>query len=116
MKLMITEDNGLIRETYSTYFKMTGFEVYSFETAEEALNSDVKPDIILTDYDMGHGMHGLDYAQIQRERFPKSTIVVNTGNIGLENELLQYHNKRIINEYAFKPVRPSQLKGLFGIN
>lgn len=68
-KIMIVEDNGEITEVVSLFLEQEGFDVCSFETAEDALLrfDEEKPDLITLDINLP-GMSGFDFIPAIRKK------------------------------------------------
>lgn len=80
-KVLLIEDDAFIRSTLSTLLTQKGFQVVgAVETAEEALILQQlhKPDVLLTDLDLGPGPNGIDIANSLRSRNPNLGIIILT--------------------------------------
>jgi two-component system, NarL family, invasion response regulator UvrY len=80
-KVVIVEDDAFIRSTLSALLMHKGFDVIgAVETAEEAvlLQQLHKPEVLLTDLDLGPGPNGIDIATALRNRDPNIGIIILT--------------------------------------
>lgn len=80
-KVLIVEDDAFIRSTLSTLLGHKGFDVIgAVETAEEALLLQQlhKPEVLLTDLDLGPGPSGVDIAATLRSKNPNLGIIILT--------------------------------------
>ena len=76
-KVLVVEDDQFIRSTLSALLMHKGFDVVgTVETAEEAvlLQRLHKPEVLLTDLDLGPGPNGIDIAVALRNRDPNSDL------------------------------------------
>ncbi len=81
-KILLVEDEDLIRLLLSEALVGDGFIVNSAATGEEALDliaRDVAFDVLFTDIQLPGRIDGLDVAREVRERFPEIPIVFTTG-------------------------------------
>ena len=72
-RILIIDDDALIRSSLSTALNSLGIEVVgSGTTAREALNiaTERKPDVALLDMDLGVGPNGIDIANAIRKQLP----------------------------------------------
>lgn len=80
-KVLIIEDDTFLRSTIATVLKKSNFEVVaSVGSAREALFSDseIKPEVLVVDLDLGPGPNGIDIAHTLRQRHTKLGIVMLT--------------------------------------
>jgi DNA-binding NarL/FixJ family response regulator len=80
-KVLIIEDDAFIRSTLSALLVHQGFDVIgAIETAEEAiiLQQLHKPEVLLTDLDLGPGPNGIDIATTLRSRDPNIGVIILT--------------------------------------
>lgn len=111
MKIMIVDDEIIIREGLSTVidWEMLGFKFLEpAESAEEALERMVqeKPDLILTDIRMD-GMDGLALAKEARELLPDVEIIMLTGYDDFE--YMQRAIRENVSDYLLKSSRPGEI-------
>lgn len=78
-KLLIIEDENMLREVYTTLFSMENYEVMSAANGKEALRllKKFKPDLIILDLLMPvmNGIEFLEKAQLQKY-YPETKILV----------------------------------------
>lgn len=111
LKLIIVEDEDLLREGLSTCIDWNelGYELVG--TAEDGvmaleLISEINPDIIISDIKMPH-MNGLELAEYVNENFPSIRMVIISGYDDFE-----YAKKAItvgVCEYILKPINLDEL-------
>lgn len=80
-RVLIIEDDAFIRSTLSALLVHQGFDVIgAIETAEEAiiLQQLHKPEVLLTDLDLGPGPNGVDIATTLRSRDPNIGVIILT--------------------------------------
>lgn len=87
-KVMIVEDDDVIREIYTLKLELEGFPVAAAENGLIALEraSEFNPDIILLDM-MMPVMGGLDFMRAWRERNKGITEVIVFSNISAPNQM-----------------------------
>lgn len=81
-KILVVEDEALLRFTISDELRDVGYEVFEASNADEAirvLESDKDIRLIFTDIDMPGSMDGLDLAAMVRDRWPPVRIIVTSG-------------------------------------
>lgn len=76
-KILVVEDEPLVRSLIASKLTADGFRVETAATAVEArkLAETSEPDLALLDIELGHGPSGLDLAAILREQDPGLAIV-----------------------------------------
>jgi two-component system, NtrC family, response regulator AtoC len=87
-RIMIVEDNDLLREVLETVFTASGIEILAVESAEMALARirDFAPGIVLTDVRLGD-MDGLELLErLQQQQYP-ADVVVMTGHEGMHDAI-----------------------------
>ena len=87
-KVMIVEDDDVIREIYTLKFELEGFPVQAAENGQIALEraDSFQPDIILLDM-MMPVMGGLDFMRVWQTRADQSTEVIIFSNISAPNQM-----------------------------
>lgn len=63
MKILLVDDDKLVRKALSAALRRAGFEVIvasSYEEAVEIGKNSIKVDVVLTDYHLGNGKTGAD--------------------------------------------------------
>ena len=76
-RLLIVEDEPLVRALLSSLLEAEGFEVRSAASAAAARSTtaDFTPDVAILDIELGNGPSGVDLARILRVKFPSVGIV-----------------------------------------
>ncbi len=85
MRVLIVEDEALIRMLVCDLLEQAGFECRDVGDAAEAIavlecRSGCRPDLLVTDYNLGPGPNGMAVALEARRRLPELPIVYATGN------------------------------------
>jgi len=86
MKVLIVEDEPLIRLGLATAVEEAGYEVVEAGNASEAirrLEADPAIRLLLTDVDMPGGMDGIALAHHVRDRWPPVRLIVISGKVGV---------------------------------
>lgn len=86
MKVLVVEDEPIIRLGLATIIEDAGYEVLEAASADEALirlniNSDYA--VMVTDVDMPGSMNGMQLAHYVRGRWPAVQILVISGKVGV---------------------------------
>lgn len=110
-RLLLVEDDTLVRDSYERLLTLWGCEVSSHPTAAAALTEvhagSFTPQIIISDYLLGQGTDGLKLiASIRRHIGTPIPAALITGNT--EDPVLRQNNDHTI-RIIFKPVRPAML-------
>ncbi len=82
MRVLLIEDDALVRGTLAETLAEEGIEVDGLANAEDALvllGAGQVPDVLVADIDLGAGLSGLDLASIARERHPAAEVVLISG-------------------------------------
>lgn len=109
MKLILAEDNELLRRSLSFFLESKGFEVHQYADGKEALEA-IKEhvfDIILTDINMP-GISGMEITQYVRTQLSLETPIIIFTSSNVEQTELDSFNIGA-NEFIPKPVSPSVL-------
>jgi len=109
IKLMIIEDEPLVRESYIDMFELLG---YQLETAENGMDGLAKIarnsyDIVITDLNMPV-MDGLETLKRIKRRTPNVEVIVMTGFATIENAIVAMKEGAF--DYITKPVSLEHLK------
>ena len=107
-RVLVVEDEALVRLSARDEIEAAGFEVYEAYNADEAIRLlEAHPDIelIFTDVDMPGSMDGLKLAHYVRTRWPPVKIIVTSGYRHLTPE--QLPNGSI---FLSKPYDPEQVR------
>lgn len=86
MRVLIVEDEPLIRLGLATAVEEAGYEVVEAGNATEAirrLEADPQIRLLLTDVDMPGGMDGIALAHHVRDRWPPVRLIVISGKVGV---------------------------------
>lgn len=110
MKVLLVEDEPLIRLGLASVIEEAGYEVLEAANASEAIevleaNRDVR--LVLTDVDMPGGMDGIRLAHYVRDRWPPIRLIVISGKIGVGAEELPNGTR-----FISKPYQEPQLLGV----
>jgi two-component system, response regulator PdtaR len=83
IKVLVVEDEALVRLVFTDFLTADGFEVFEAGNADEAIaRLEAHPDIhiLFTDIDMPGSMDGLRLSAFVRDRWPPVQIVVTSGH------------------------------------
>ena len=81
-KILVVEDDPLIREVMQTVLQDEGFDAHSAEDVQEAvkaLESETPVDLVFADIDLGDRGGGYEVARCARRRRPDVKIVYTSG-------------------------------------
>jgi DNA-binding NtrC family response regulator len=110
--VFIVDDNIMLVEFAATVLEAAGFKVESFSDPKAVLrailDSDPKPAVLVTDYDMGD-MNGLELIQSSHKVHPALKTVMLSGTADASS--LQMHPARVT-RFLGKPYEPSQLQNI----
>jgi len=109
MKIILAEDNDLLRKSLSFFLSSNGFTVDQFSNGKEALESikNIKYDMILTDINMP-GISGMEITQyVRNSLFLTIPIIIFTSSNVEQTELDSFDMGA--NEFIPKPVSPAVL-------
>ncbi len=82
MRVLLIDDDALVRQTLADTLAAEGIEVDGLANAEDALvllGAGQVPDVLVADIDLGPGLSGLDLAHIARARHPAAEVVLISG-------------------------------------
>lgn len=105
--MLLVEDDRTIREAIEVILRKEGHGVYSFRTAEEAVNfNDCEPDLLITDYKLP-GINGVELIQRLKVRFTSldSIVITAFGSIDLAVEAM----KQGAGDFLAKPFSPDEM-------
>jgi len=102
MKILLIDDDELIRDSFSMAFSHKGCFLMAVETAEEGLLvlQDNKFDIIISDFTLP-GMNGMDFFKQAAINETDTANVLISGNI--TSERLSEKNKAKVHDFVQKP-------------
>lgn len=108
MRVLLIEDDELIRNLVAEMLIDEGFDVDGLAYAEDALvllGSGDPVDVLVTDIDLGDGLSGMDLAAIARTRYPDVELVFISGHaVDRDGRTPQAHEHLLL-----KPFKPSDL-------
>lgn len=110
MKVLVVEDEPLIRLGLASVIEEAGYEVAEAANAGEAIRAlerDRTVSLVLTDVDMPGGMDGIRLAHYVRDRWPPVQLIVISGKVGLKPGELPTGAR-----FVSKPYQEPQLLGL----
>ena len=82
MRVLLIDDDALVRQTLADTLADEGIEVDGLANAEDALvllGAGQVPNVLVADIDLGPGLSGLDLAATARERHPAVEVVLISG-------------------------------------
>lgn len=82
MRVLLIEDDDLVRMMLSETLGSDGIEVDGLANGEDALillGAGQVPDVLVTDIDLGPGINGFDLADIARSRHPDVEVILISG-------------------------------------
>jgi CheY-like chemotaxis protein len=107
MKILVVEDEPLIRLGLASLVEDAGYEVIEAANAREAIAKlEAAPDVrlILTDVDMPGTMDGIGLAHYVRGRWPPIQLIVMSGKVGVKQSELPAGSR-----FFTKPTRETML-------
>ena len=110
MKILVVEDEPLIRLGLASVIEEAGYEVVEASNATEAirvLEADRTVGLVLTDVDMPGGMDGIRLAHYVRRLWPPIQLIVISGKVGVKPGELPVGAR-----FIGKPYQEPQLLGL----
>jgi DNA-binding response OmpR family regulator len=108
MRVLLIEDDELVRSALSETLDGDGFEVDGLANAEDALillGAGQVPDVLVTDIHLGAGLNGFDLAEIARCRHPGVEVILISGT----TPDLSGHAARRHERFLQKPFAPETL-------
>ena len=108
MRVLLIDDDALVRQTLAETLAAEGIEVDGLANAEDALvllGAGQVPDVLVADIDLGVGLSGLDLADIARERHPAVEVVLISGTAPDPGQRALGHYRRFLR----KPFAPAAL-------
>lgn len=110
MKLLVVEDEALIRLGLASDLEDAGYQVAEAANATEAiaiLEADTSIRLVITDVDMPGGMDGVRLARYIRHRWPPVQLVVISGKFKVDLDTLPPGSK-----FISKPHAPGEMLAL----
>lgn len=87
-RVLIVEDDVLIRAIVADELRSAGFSVVEAASADEALSylkAGGQTDLVFSDVWMPGSLNGLDLARQLRDEYPSLPIILASGNLGSQN-------------------------------
>jgi two-component system chemotaxis response regulator CheY len=112
-RILVADDDDLIRKMVSDVLSMHSYIVTSVMDGESAIAHYEKHDLLITDYNMGLGMTGVELAKKIKERTPEYKIIVMSGNVDsakTEKEVLEAGADDFIPKPVYTDVLLSKVK------
>jgi len=110
IKIMIVDDDELVREVLKSVLKKNNVMLNIFECPLKALDyfASVDPDLLITDYCMD-GIKGIELIKRCKYKNPTLPTIIITGHSKaiIENENNYCH---FVNDYVFKPITPREIR------
>lgn len=105
--VLVVEDEPLLRMMAVDLVEVAGFEALEAADAHEAMallesRADIR--IVFTDIDMPGGMDGLMLAAAVRNRWPPIAIIITSGHIKLELDMIPAHAEFFAKPYDTRKV------------
>ncbi|MBF4505299.1 response regulator transcription factor [Flavobacterium sp. JLP] len=109
MRIILSEDNDILRKSLSFFLESKGFTVDQFSDGKEALDAIEKNnyDLILTDINMP-GISGMEITQYVRQTMGSDIPIIIFTSSGIEQTELDSFDIGA-NEFIAKPVSPAVL-------
>jgi len=109
MKVLVVEDEPLIRLGLASAIEEAGYEVAEAANARDAIRvlEHDRVQLLLTDVDMPGGMDGIRLAHYVRDRWPPVQLIVISGKVGVKPGELPPGAR-----FVSKPYQEPQLLGL----
>lgn len=88
-KILIVEDDALIRMAGVDLLERAGFEVVDANSADEAiaiLERAPEVELLFTDIDMPGSMNGLELAELVHRRWPNVRLLITSGQTIIQDE------------------------------
>lgn len=105
--IVIIDDDDGVRNSLHTFFEVSGYDVYSFECAEDYLKSEQPvPSCLVIDLEL-HGLNGITAMQILKEQNRWGPTIVITGTY--RNDLILSAEKSGADAVFCKPINPDML-------
>jgi CheY-like chemotaxis protein len=108
MRVLLIEDDDLVRMMLSETLGSDGIEVDGLANGEDALillGAGQVPDVLVTDIDLGPGINGFDLADIARSRHPDVEVILISGLAPQAEERSLRRHERFLR----KPFAPADL-------
>jgi len=112
MNVLLVEDDMTLRNTLSLVLQTLQYKVISVSNAEDALvvMKSVKPDILLTDVNLGVGMNGEDLLVEAKKIYPNLFVIVMSAYSNVNRAVKCMKNGAFY--YMAKPMELSELESV----
>ncbi|MGE5307663.1 MAG: sigma-54-dependent transcriptional regulator [Deltaproteobacteria bacterium] len=112
-RIVVADDEPLIRHSLSELFSLEGFAVRTAESGEEALAllKEAPADIVITDMKMG-GMDGIELLRRIKKERPETYVIMVTGYGSIENAVEAMQEGAY--DYVTKPLLDEELCMIIG--
>ena len=109
-KVLIVDDQHLIADTLAEILNNAGFDAVAAYDGWDALNKAARfdPHCVLTDVLMP-GMNGVELAIAMRKNYPKSSVLLFSGQAGISDILQEGQRQGYEFELIAKPVHPLKI-------
>jgi len=105
-KILVADDDQIVRKTLTDLLTYAGHKVTAVPDGESAIAQYEGHDMLITDYNMGMGMTGIDVIKEIKKKHPDYKIFLMSSDTGdVEKEAL----KEGAAEFLSKPVYPDVL-------
>ncbi len=108
MRVLLIEDDEVVRTVLSDALSEEGVEVDGLSNAEDALillGAGQVPDVLVSDVNLGAGLSGFDLADIARERHPDVEVILISGTTPQDAGFAARRHERFLR----KPFAPDDL-------
>lgn len=113
--VLLVDDQPDVAETGAEILEHSGYAVtLAYTTAEalEVLSRDAAIDVLFVDIGLRGGMNGLELANIVRERFPQTAVVLTTGHDAAVTEARAQGFDVLIKPYFVNSLRDAIARAL----
>jgi DNA-binding NtrC family response regulator len=110
MRVLLIEDDNLVRTVLTDALAADGLEVDGLSNAEDALillGAGQVPDVLVSDVNLGAGLSGFDLADIAREKHPDVEVILISGSAPEHRGFAARRHQRFLQ----KPFAPDELIG-----
>lgn len=89
MKIVIVDDEEVIRDSLLKFLNQKGYSCKAHSNAHEALNAirEWRPDLVVTDYKMP-GMNGFELLKIIKNKYPEIKVILLTAFANQDNAII----------------------------
>lgn len=113
-QIILVDDDQDVKAMVEEYLRAKGFEVFTYSSAQEALNKIpnnalIKPDVVLSDIRMP-GMDGLEFTTEFKKQYPDTPVILMTAFASIDTAIDAI--KRGAFDYLIKPFKLAALEAL----